>query len=209
MAASEPHGPTRWSGSCGAGSAGARCGPRPGPTATTRRGRRYACRSSDNLGGCGGIQIKAEFVEDAVRDYIIGVLSDPELRDELLAAAPAPDDRDHTAVMAELRQADTARQRLTDLAVDGVITAAEVRRKTTELDARVDQLQRQLADLPSRAVVNLPVTEEDLLTAWEERDIDFQRSLIGLLIDTITVGPATRMGPGRFDASRLTWALRF
>jgi site-specific DNA recombinase len=174
-----------------------------------RRGRRYACRSTENLDGCGSIQIKAEFVEEAVSDYVIGTIADPDLRDRLLAAAPAPDDSTHREALAELRKIDAERQRLTDLAVEGVITAAEVRRKNSELDERTSRLHQQLTrSTDDAAIARLPVTVPELLEAWDDRGIDFQRVLIGLLIDHITVEPATRKGPGRFDDERLSWTLR-
>jgi hypothetical protein len=161
-----------------------------------------------NLGGCGGIQIKAEFVEDAVRDYAVGALTDPAIRDQLLAAAPKPDDTHQREVLRELGSLEPARQRLTDLAVDGTIPASEVRRKRAELDATETMLRRQLAAVATATtVIGLPLTPHELHDAWVERGLPYQRLLVGLLIDTITVQPAARLAPGRFDADRLHWRL--
>jgi len=170
--------------------------------------RRYVCKSGE-LGGCGGIQIKAEFVEDAVRDYVVGTIANPGLRDRLIGAVPAPDNTIQRDALAELQRIALARQRLTDLAVDGTITAGEVRRKTLELNHHAAQAERCLADLPgTRALSQLPLSAEELLTEWAARGIDYQRHLVGLLIDNITVNPAQRAGPGRLDPTRLAWALR-
>lgn len=173
-----------------------------------RKRRRYGCRGGE-VGGCGGIQIRAEFIEDAVRDYVIGVIADPDLRERLLAAAPRPDERTHETAMAHLGRIDTARQRLTDLAVDGTITPTEVRRKTTELNQQADQIHAQLAELPLATLAHdLPTTPTELREAWDNGGINYQRTLTGLLIQQITVNPATRMAPGRFDTARLEWSLR-
>ena len=178
-------------------------------TSKERRRRRYVCRSGDALDGCGGIQIKAEFVEDAVRDYIAGVICDPAIRDALLAAAPSAGNQEQESVLADLRQVDLARQRLTDLAVDGVITPAEVRRKIAELNNCATALESRLADAAALSVLaRLPLTPSEFTEAWDERGIDYQRSLITLLINTITVRAATRMRPGAFDQDRLIWDLR-
>lgn len=53
-----------------------------------------------------------------------------------------------------------------------------------------------------------PGAIDDLREAWHTRGIDFQRLLIGLLIDTITVKPGPRANPRVFDDSRLDWQLR-
>jgi hypothetical protein len=173
-----------------------------------RSRRRYACRSGEQ-GGCGGIQIKAEFVEDAVRDYVIGVVSDPRLRDRLLAAAAPADQTDQAELVAELRHLALARERLTDLAVEGAISPAEVRRKNAEITDTATALERRLADLPGMsALPHLPVQPDELHAAWDQRGLAFQRHLIGLLIESITIGPAIRLAPGKFDQDRLTWSLR-
>jgi hypothetical protein len=43
------------------------------------------------------------------------------------SSVAAPDDRERVELLAEQRSVDLSRQRLTDLAVDGTITKAEVR----------------------------------------------------------------------------------
>jgi site-specific DNA recombinase len=169
-----------------------------------RKRRRYVCRGGEG-GGCGGIQIRAEFIEDAVRDYVFGVIADPELHDRLLAAAPRPHERVHEDAMVGLGQLEAARQRLTDLAVDGTITVAEVRRKTSELDQQTQQTGCSPGRRPHR---RLPRDRDGAAAAWKSRGINYQRTLINLLIETITVNPATRMAPGRFDIDRLDWSLR-
>ena len=142
------------------------------------------------------------------RHYVLGVISDPDLRDRLLAAAPAPDDTARVELLAELRGIDLSRQRLTDLAVDGTITKAEVQRKNIELDDRSRAVEGRLADQCAVTIARLPITVDELTVAWAEGEIGFQRQLTGLLIENITVAPATRMAPGRFDADRLHWKLR-
>lgn len=186
-----------------------KCGARLRSLGRDGGGRSYACRKGDNLGGCGGIRIKAEWVEGAVSSYVIAALSDPALRDALIAALPQPDDTEQLALLDELRRVDVQRQRVTDLAVEGAISASEVRRKNDDLNDQAVRLERRLADLPLTTVAtHLPTTFEALAEAWTTRGIDYQRLLIGLTIDSITVGPTRRPGRNRFDPSRLTWSFR-
>lgn len=170
--------------------------------------RAYSCSSGDGLGGCGGTQLKAEFIEDAVRDYTIGALTDPGARDQIIASLPAPDDTKRQGLLAELRRIDAERQRLTDLAVEGAISAAEVKRKNLEHDQRVSQLERQLSDTPLGSVAaGLPFTYDELLAAWEGRGITYQRLLISIVLNRIVVGPRTHR-QRRPDPDRLVWDLR-
>jgi hypothetical protein len=170
--------------------------------------RSYSCRTGDRLTGCGGIRIKAEAIEEMVSDYVIGALTDPETRKRILAATPKSDDTGHAVLLDQLRTVDLRRTRLTDLALENALPAAEVRRKSAELDAEAAAIQQQLADRAAHtATVDLPTTIEQLTAAWKERGIDYQRLLIGLTITGITVGPGTRRDK-KPDPDRLTWDLR-
>ncbi|MCO8127244.1 recombinase family protein [Acidimicrobiia bacterium EGI L10123] len=169
--------------------------------------RSYACRSGEE-DGCGGLRIKAEWVEDAVRDYVVGVLTDPLLVDRLVAALPLPDDSTQRDALEQLRQLELRRDRITDLLVDGSISKADAKRKRLEVDDAEAVLQRTLADKPaSRTLTNLPSTAHGMLAAWNERGIDYQRSLINLMIDQITIHPAGAVRRS-FDPDRLSWSLR-
>lgn len=170
--------------------------------------RAYACRKGDGLGGCGGTVTKAAWIEEAVRDYVVAVLTDPETRTRIIAALPDTGDERRERLLAELRELDTRRSRLTDLAVAGALSTTEVKRKNAELDDEVSQVERQLADLPAAGVVaGLPTTYEELLAAWSSRGIEYQRTLISIVINRITVQPRTHR-KRRPDPDRFRWDLR-
>lgn len=186
-----------------------RCGGKLRSLGRENGGRSYACRKGENLGGCGGLRIKAEWVEDAVRDYVVAVLTDPAVVDRLVAALPSPDDSAQRDALTRLRELGVKRDRVTDLLIDGVITAADAKRKRLELDGEEELLRRTLETTPtSKALTDLPTTPAELQTAWDERGIDYQRSLIDLTIEQITVAPAGRTNPRKFNPGRLQWTLR-
>lgn len=60
-----------------------KCGARMRSLSRGDGGRSYACRKGPGLNGCGGIRIKAENVEEYVRDLICGMLADPVTREAL------------------------------------------------------------------------------------------------------------------------------
>jgi DNA invertase Pin-like site-specific DNA recombinase len=172
-------------------------------------GRSYACRKGENLGGCGGLRIKAEWVEEAVREYVVAVLTDPAIVDRLIAALPSPDDSAQREALARLRVLGVKRDRVTDLLIDGAITTADAKRKRLELDGEEEVLRRTLETTPtSKTLTDLPTTPTELHTAWDNRGIDYQRTLIELTIDQITVAPAGPSNPRKFNPARLQWALR-
>lgn len=186
-----------------------RCGGKLRSLGRENGGRSYACRKGENLGGCGGLRIKAEWVEDAVRDYIVAVLTDPAVVDRLIAALPSPDDSAQRDALDHLRQIEVKRDRITDLLVDGDISKTQAKRKRLQLEDEEADLRRTLETTPtSKALTDLPSTPTDLIAAWEERGIDYQRTLIDLTIESITVAPARKNHPRRFDAGRLHWKAR-
>lgn len=184
-----------------------RCGQKLRSLGREGGGRSYACRKAENLHGCGGIRIKAEWVEDAVRDYVVAVLTDPDFLKSLLESLPVNDDDRQRRVVDELKELDFKRQRIADLAIDGAISAADAKRGRIELDELETGLRQQLrGERPSTALAGLPSTIDLMLEAWEERGINYQRSLVALTIEQIVIKPATTLGRS-FDPDRLEWTL--
>lgn len=172
-------------------------------------GRSYACRSGENLGGCGGLRIKAEWVEDAVRDYVVATLSDPAIVDRLISALPRPDDSEQKHALTKLRALEVKRDRITDLLVDGDLSQVDARLRRAACDDEEVELRRSLEATPtSKALTSLPTTFAELLTAWNERGIEYQRTLINLTVASITVLSAKGGSNRKFDPDRLRWELR-
>lgn len=181
-----------------------RCGRCDGPLRSLVRengGRSYACRSGPGLDGCGGIRIQADAVEDHVRDFVCGMLADPETRSVLASLASESEDDDRS-ITEELRTIEAKRQRLIDLYTDGDIKRADYRRRMTDLDDAAGQLEGQLERRGgARVLADVPRTYSKLVSAWDARGIEYQRRLITALLHPIVVSPATR---GRvFDPDRL------
>lgn len=182
------------------------CGKCGGPLRSLTRengGRSYACRKGPGMGGCGGIRIQANGLEAYVRDLICGMLADPVTRAAMAELAPINTPGSACDVRADLQ---LRRERLIDLYTEGDIDRATFRKRQAKLD---DQIRATQADRVGAvaAMPRLPSMFNELTTMWTESGIDFQRQLIEILVESITVQPATPPRR-RFDATRLEFSLR-
>jgi site-specific DNA recombinase len=182
------------------------CGRCGGPLRSLTRengGRSYACRKGPGMGGCGGIRIQANGLEEYVRDLICGMLADPVTRAAMAEVAPTPSPGTPSDALADLH---LRRERLIDLYTDGDIDRSIFRSRQAKLDDQIRAAESQ----PSRTGVTMPAipsTFSELVAIWDHAGIDFQRQLIENLVRSITVNPAhTRRR--RFDPSRLAVSLR-
>lgn len=165
--------------------------------------RSYACRKGPGLDGCGGIRIQAIGIEGYVRDLICGMLADPVTRAAMADMGEAPDDQ-QVAQADELRTVESKLERLVDLYTDGDIDRLTFRARRDILDEQAGSIRGALATRPTdRELDGVPATFDDLVLAWDERGIDFQRRLIEALLHPVTVNPAgvvrRKFDPGRVE----------
>lgn len=183
-----------------------RCGRCGGKMRSLQRegGRRtYACRKGPGLDGCGRISIRAPELEAHVRDLICGTLADPVTR-AAMARLDQDDDDEATSMVERIRAIEQSRQRLIDLFTDGDIERSDFRTRREALDDEAKQLEARLATRTGgRMAEGLPGSYDDLIAAWNDRGIDFQRRLIEALLHPIVVHPATSRKRA-FDPTRLT-----
>jgi DNA invertase Pin-like site-specific DNA recombinase len=166
------------------------------------RGARAMVCATGEAGGCGKIRRVAGPLEDHVRDRVLAALDGPALAAALRARAG--DDRRAQRIMEAIRADEARLERTVSLAVEGAITAAELRRLRAEIDGRLDDHRRALARLAVGAV-ELP--RGDLAEWWGAASLDRRRAVLGLLVEEVRVLPAVR-GRTRFDPSRVEIAWR-
>jgi DNA invertase Pin-like site-specific DNA recombinase len=168
--------------------------------------RTYACRKAPGLDGCGRVSIRAPELEEHVRDLICGMLADPVTRAAMARLdtdGDSDDDESDGSLMESLREIDERRQRLIDLYTDGDIDRASFRTRKDRIDDEAREIEAKIANRTStRVLAQVPGTYEELVAAWEERGIDFQRRLIQALLHPIVVNPA-RTRKRAFDPGRL------
>ncbi len=181
-----------------------RCGLCGFPLRSLQReaGRRsYACRKGPGLDGCGRIRIRAVELEEYVRDLICGMLADPVTR-AAMAKLDTGGDGD-TLLLEALREIDQRRQRLVDLYTDGDIDRSSFRTRRDRLDDESRAIEDHIANRAGTYVVaGMPGSCDELVAAWNEQGIDFQRKLIEALLHPIVVNPATSRKRA-FDPTRV------
>lgn len=167
---------------------------------TMKRSRTYVCTNNPDKGGCGGLRVLAEPLEDLVLDKVADAVDRREL------ALALDDSEGRLAELEGLKRVEELQGRLTELA--GIWAAGDIGR-TEWITAR----QLIEADLDTarvayqRAQTRLQVSVYDgdgeaLRLAWTEMPLDRKRAVISAYIDRIVIGPATR-GVGRFESERL------
>jgi site-specific DNA recombinase len=183
-----------------------RCGLCGGRMRSLQRegGRRtYACRKGPGLDGCGRVSIRAPELEEHVRDLLCGMLADPVTRAAMARLEPSSEDEGDTCLLDALREIDERRHRLIDLYTDGDIDRASFRTRKDRLDDEEREIEAQIANRTgTRVLAEVPGTYEELVAAWDDRGIDFQRRLIEALLHPIIVNPA-RTRKRAFDPGRL------
>lgn len=157
------------------------------------------------MGGCGGIRIQADGLENYVRDLICGMLTDPVTRAEMAKLAPVTSPGAMSEALADLH---LRRERLVDLYTEGDIDRATFRTRQARLDDQIKAASsEQRSDGRAGEVPTMPSSFEELVTTWDESGIAFQRRLVEILVDTLTVRPATSRRRA-FDPTRVGVTLR-
>lgn len=165
--------------------------------------RNYGCKRAVGRRGCGRLSIVAEPVEAHVRDRFLAAVGG-----ELNIAIRAREDGAAAGDELARIQADEAslRQLADDYYVSQLVDRAQYLAVRQPLEARIRDGRGRLA---RRAGTRLAAeAAADPTMAWSRADLTVRRQLLGELIDTIEVSPASRRGAA-FEPERVTihWRL--
>lgn len=167
-------------GHCGKGLSGTR-------VLRTKRGTdtiEYRCSAET---GCGRLTIRAHKLEDEVRDRLFHVVTTPAF-ERLVASAVAG--QTHTlGLVASLREDEASLEQLAkDHYVEHAISRPEFQAARLGLEARVEETKRRLAREAS-PLLTLPTAPGALRLEWERRGPVWQRSILEVVVNKITVLP--------------------
>jgi site-specific DNA recombinase len=169
--------------------------------------RRYTCRRTPGLRGCGATTIVANELEAHVRDAVLDYLDTPAL-------AAAIDAHEHQSVAAidldTLRADELALDELArDYYADHRIGRSEYLAARDALQARVIAAKRKMSRTNGTAKVRAVLgLGKALREAWASEPFDWRRALVLAVVERVTIGPGRR-GYNRFDASRATIDWRY
>jgi site-specific DNA recombinase len=151
--------------------------------------------------GCGRTKIGAEPVDELVRDRVLDYLDTPAL-----AAALEAHERKSagTIDLDALRRDESALEELArDYYADHIIGKAEYLAARDTLQRRIEAAQRKLSRSNGSGTLHgLAGTGVALREVWEHEPLDWRRTIIGAVLESITIGPARR-GYNRFDPTRV------
>jgi DNA invertase Pin-like site-specific DNA recombinase len=170
--------------------------------------RAYQCVSKKGVGkGCGGVTIRAEALEEDVRETVRSVLADGTLSEELRALAASSGADDAWAAVVALREEQDA------LAADagaGRITRSQFHAWNDPLVARLAAAERDLErrqEQESAALLVGGLSKWDDDWAAAEGDLGKRRALLSAVLVSVEIGKASKAGRA-FDASRITYGWR-
>jgi site-specific DNA recombinase len=185
----------------------ARCGARlVGASRTTSGVPDYVCaRPAD--GGCGGIRIAAEALEDFITEVVVEFGATPAIRRALEAAGDNRGELDDLS-----RRLRKLEQRADQVAADygaGLIDRRTLKVATESNDRERNTLERRVRILlasSSPILADAPRSASGLRRWWDDATDERRRALLDALLERIDIGPGRR-GPHAFQEDRvaITW----
>ncbi len=161
-----------------------------------QRSRTYVCANDPAKGGCGRLRIVAGPLEQLVTEAVRAQLATDVVRGD-------GRDRDEDDLVGLIAADEAALEQWALDHVDGTITRGQFLAATQRLEARIAAHRRRLARVNRREILAAYAGRILDSDEWDALSFDRRRALIGELVDTITIGPATP-GLGRFDEARVT-----
>lgn len=166
---------------------------------TMKRARTYVCTNNPDKGGCGGVRVLAEPLEELVRDRVGDAIDRQELDLEL------DDSEGRLAELEALKLVEELQGRLTELA--GIWAAGDIGRTEwiaarQHVEGDLDVARAAYQRVQTKARLTVFAGDGAALTeAWPTMGLEQKRAIINAYVDKITIGPATR-GLGRFEPER-------
>jgi site-specific DNA recombinase len=168
--------------------------------------RRYVCASGPDHGGCGGLTIVAQPVEEWIAAAVLMRLDTPAMDDALAGRAEVNELQ--IALLAELQNSQSKMTELAEMAA-GELSRPEWKAARTPLEARVDNAQRQLDQIAGTNTLDALVGQGQKLSAsWDTLNLDRQVAIVRAVLDTATILPGV-LGARSVDYNRIvpSWQL--
>lgn len=149
------------------------------------RKRRYRC--DKDAGGCGKIFRAADPLEAWVVEAVLYRFDSPETA-RALRALDESDDRTEE-LLAEYQARKLKKDELVDDYAQGVLDKRDFARAKNLAEARLEEARAALVKAQSAKNTGLLPVDQTIREAWEEAGFDWRRSVIGLLVERITILP--------------------
>ncbi|MDQ3106961.1 MAG: recombinase family protein [Actinomycetota bacterium] len=171
------------------------CGKRLIANAKEGRNRTYVCSSRPEIGGCGGIRVTAEALEEEVLQRLLVVVSGGTLAAEVAARADGLDEGD---VLADIAALESKLEELAGMWAAGNLETGEWVAARQGVERRLNAARRRLV----RRV------EDEQVRTWAGRSVELEafwradttslsqrRAILAAWVETIMVKPVTERKP--------------
>lgn len=152
--------------------------------------RTYICpvpSHPDKPGGCGGVSVTAEPLEEWVSEAVLIALDTPALADQAEQSATGGD--------TALRLLEARLDELTLMFTAGELDRRGLQLGRADLEAQIEGERRRLAQTArNRARAELPRGEE-LRAAWPSMTLSMKRSVLAAVLEHAVVNPTEKHGP--------------
>lgn len=166
------------------------------------RRRCYVCASDVAVGGCGKIRVLAEPLEAAIVEMALQALDDGALAEVLLRQGRS-DDQESEEAMKELEDAYKALEEIDAMFGDGEINKVSYLEIARRVKRRIESAEARIAAHTSPIAARILAERTNKLReSWGNLDIQDQRMIIALLIESVPIKPAIR-GRNFFSAERI------
>ncbi|MCC5781627.1 resolvase [Kocuria sp. CCUG 69068] len=164
--------------------------------------RRYGCRTSPDFGGCGGVYIYAEMLEQFITEAVLLRLDSPAMDQAL-----TEDGIDHDQLRTLADTIDTQKRRLDDLATmwaDGEISKEEWRTARNRIEAKLKDARSRFDRLNRRDAVTEYIGQgQQLQEVWKSLNLSRQVAIVKAVLNSVTILPAIHLGRHGLDHDRV------
>jgi site-specific DNA recombinase len=148
-----------------------------------RRVRAYKCKNRPAYGGCGRVSRDAQQIEDLIEEALF-VAAESEEFNKLADTTPDDPTRE---LYEQLAHDQGLLDRLEDKMAQELIPESAYRRNRNAIESRMEDARQKLARLGSaRAVAAIP---RNLRAEWLNYSMDRKRSIVGAVLNKVTVFP--------------------
>jgi hypothetical protein len=150
--------------------------------------RRYGCRSGADFGGCGGIYISGDSLDQVMADAVLRRLDTPKLTAKIAGDQATPE-----VVQTLTDELIATQRRLDDLAEahgKGLITMREWMTARKPAEAQLTQAKRKLDRLQqSDSVAAWAGHGEQLAAQWATLPLTRQSAIVTAILDHVVINP--------------------
>lgn len=164
--------------------------------------RRYICKSGADFGGCGGVTMSAEPVEELIAESVIQRLDSPELQATLEGRTRS--DEATAALTAAIAADETRLDELAAAYANGDIPMRDWIKAGDVLRTNLTTKRRELSHRSGSSVLAGYIGQGSALRdAWATLNLNRQRAIVLAVVETVLIKPATRPGSHRPELSRI------